>query len=175
MNVCNACISDTASVSTGENFNETVVTNCGGVDTQKRYFWLYNVQAKGPKGKQTSAFQLNESSSFLDPYVNHSCEESAHSDLSARGRRTRGSDIDANPRRLLQIGAEIHRLSAVVNRSPEATEAMLSPREKNKYASRICRLKRKAQHEANKIKLQGLDMEHSECKLFDYGNTLAML
>jgi len=33
-------------------------------------------------------------------------------------------------------------------------------REKNKYASRICRLKKKAQHEANKIKLYGLEQEH---------------
>jgi hypothetical protein len=36
-------------------------------------------------------------------------------------------------------------------------------REKNKIASRACRLKKKAQHEANKIKLFGLNEEHSEC------------
>ena len=36
-------------------------------------------------------------------------------------------------------------------------------REKNKIASRACRLKKKAQHEANKIKLFGLNDEHSEC------------
>ncbi len=35
-------------------------------------------------------------------------------------------------------------------------------REKNKIASRACRLKKKAQHEANKIKLSGLNEEHSE-------------
>jgi hypothetical protein len=35
-------------------------------------------------------------------------------------------------------------------------------REKNKIASRACRLKKKAQHEANKIKLFGLNEEHSE-------------
>ena len=34
-------------------------------------------------------------------------------------------------------------------------------REKNKIASRACRLKKKAQHEANKIKLFGLNDEHS--------------
>jgi hypothetical protein len=92
----------------------------------------------------------------------YSFEDPANIDVTARGRRGKGSDIDANPRRLLQIGAEIHRLSSVVNRLPNTAEASLSPREKNKYASRICRLKRKAQHEANKIKLQGLDSEHSE-------------
>jgi len=35
-------------------------------------------------------------------------------------------------------------------------------REKNKIASRACRLKKKAQHEANKIKLHGLNEEHKE-------------
>lgn len=35
-------------------------------------------------------------------------------------------------------------------------------KEKNKLASRACRLKKKAQHEANKIKLTGLEAEHSE-------------
>ena len=38
-----------------------------------------------------------------------------------------------------------------------------SRKEKNKLASRACRLKKKAQHEANKIKLCGLEDEHSEC------------
>jgi len=35
-------------------------------------------------------------------------------------------------------------------------------REKNKIASRACRLKKKAQHEANKLKLYGLNQEHSK-------------
>jgi CREB3 regulatory factor len=159
-------LSDSAMASTGENLNDAVLASCSGVDAQKRYFWLYNVQAKGPKGRQTSTLQLPDTSGFIDPHVLHSLDDPTHSDVSARGRRTRGSDIDANPRRLLQIGAEIHRLSSVVNQSPAAAEASLSPREKNKYASRICRLKRKAQHEANKIKLQGLDKEHRECERF---------
>lgn len=39
-------------------------------------------------------------------------------------------------------------------------------KEKNKLASRACRLKKKAQHEANKIKLQGLEAEHSKFFVF---------
>jgi len=35
-----------------------------------------------------------------------------------------------------------------------------SRKEKNKLASRACRLKKKAQHEANKIQLSGLGEEH---------------
>uniref|UniRef100_A0A1S4KVX7 BZIP domain-containing protein n=1 Tax=Ixodes scapularis TaxID=6945 RepID=A0A1S4KVX7_IXOSC len=37
-----------------------------------------------------------------------------------------------------------------------------SRKEKNKLASRACRLKKKAQHEANKLKLYGLQQEHSK-------------
>ena len=39
-----------------------------------------------------------------------------------------------------------------------------SRKEKNKLASRACRLKKKAQHEANKIKLCGLEDEHSKSR-----------
>lgn len=38
-------------------------------------------------------------------------------------------------------------------------------KEKNKLASRACRLKKKAQHEANKLKLYGLQQEHSEFEI----------
>jgi CREB3 regulatory factor len=149
---------------TVDSSSESCASSCTNVDIQKRYFWLYNVQAKGPKGRQPTTCQAWEGSSAQDPHVLHSFEDTVHFDVAARGRRGRGSDIDANPRRLLQIGAEIHRLNSVVNRLPNAADTSLSPREKNKYASRICRLKRKAQHEANKIKLQGLDSEHSESR-----------
>merc|ERR1711892_84055 len=37
-----------------------------------------------------------------------------------------------------------------------------SRKEKNKLASRACRLKKKAQHEANKLKLHGLEEEHND-------------
>ena len=40
-----------------------------------------------------------------------------------------------------------------------------SRKEKNKLASRACRLKKKAQHEANKLKCDGLLKEHRKCKL----------
>ena len=41
-----------------------------------------------------------------------------------------------------------------------------SRKEKNKLASRACRLKKKAQHEANKLKCDGLLKEHRKCKVF---------
>ncbi|KAG5863416.1 hypothetical protein JTB14_012157 [Gonioctena quinquepunctata] len=47
-----------------------------------------------------------------------------------------------------------------------------SRKEKNKLASRACRLKKKAQHEANKIKLNGLEYEHNICNFSVIGSPL---
>ena len=136
-----------------------------GFEAQKRYFWLYNVQSKGPKCQPPTAQFLAASS---DPHILscvHDPVTGARSrttmKYSAQQRDRSATDVDANPRRLLQIGNELRRLTAIVNATgSSAADFSLSPREKNKYASRICRLKRKAQHEANKIKLQGLEQEH---------------
>ena len=50
-----------------------------------------------------------------------------------------------------------------------------SRKDKNKLASRACRLKKKAQHEANKIKLSGLEDEHSKHHKFASLPTLLTL
>ena len=52
-------------------------------------------------------------------------------------------------------------LSSSVDTQTMSKEKVNLKREKNKIASRACRLKKKAQHEANKIKLFGLNEEHS--------------
>jgi len=134
-------------------------------EAQKQYFWLYNVQSKGPKCQPAVGQFLTASS---DPHVlSHvydpvtdvsSCTSPKHC---GRQRDQSATDTVANPRLLLQIGSELQRLTAVINAPPTA-DISLSARDKNKFASRICRLKRKAQHEANKIKLHGLEQEH--CK-----------
>lgn len=64
------------------------------------------------------------------------------------------------------IGKELDKLGRVINDMTPVSELPFNVRpktrkEKNKLASRACRLKKKAQHEANKIKLQGLEAEHS--------------
>jgi hypothetical protein len=51
--------------------------------------------------------------------------------------------------------------SAYSNIDTNNHEKVNLKREKNKIASRACRLKKKAQHEANKLKLYGLNQEHS--------------
>lgn len=73
----------------------------------------------------------------------------------------------ANPRKLLLIGLELKKLSKIINDLTPVAEVPMnnksnSRKEKNKLASRACRLKKKAQHEANKIKLNGLSVEYKK-------------
>jgi len=63
------------------------------------------------------------------------------------------------------IGLELKKLSKIINDLTPVTDVPVTAKnktrkEKNKLASRACRLKKKAQHEANKIKLFGLNQEH---------------
>lgn len=74
-----------------------------------------------------------------------------------------------NARKLHNIGKELDKLSRTINDMTPVSELPFNVRpksrkEKNKLASRACRLKKKAQHEANKIKLFGLEIEHSKSK-----------
>lgn len=65
------------------------------------------------------------------------------------------------------IGKELDQLSRVINDMTPVSEMPFGARcksrkEKNKLASRACRLKKKAQHEANKVKCDGLLEEHRD-------------
>merc|ERR1711902_397474 len=87
--------------------------------------------------------------------------------MGGKARRGDGNDLTANPRKLAAIGKELEQLSRVINDMTPVSEMPFGARcksrkEKNKLASRACRLKKKAQHEANKIKLCGLEDEHNE-------------
>jgi hypothetical protein len=82
-----------------------------------------------------------------------------------KSRRSEYDDLTPNPKKLLLIGNELHKLNKVISNMmpvsslpPNARNR--SRKEKNKLASRACRLKKKAQHEANKVKLYGLEKEH---------------
>lgn len=73
-----------------------------------------------------------------------------------------------NPTKLYHIGQELRELNKVINDLTPVSDLPFNARsksrkEKNKLASRACRLKKKAQHEANKLKLYGLEQEHSKC------------
>lgn len=138
---------------------------------KERFFWQYNVQAKGPKGKRL-VFQ----SKLEDPHVLNEVTDPVFSpNCSVRGikvfkhsgkaRKGDGNDLTPNPRKLHSIGRELDKLSRTINDMTPVSELPFNVRpksrkEKNKLASRACRLKKKAQHEANKIKLHGLEIEH---------------
>ncbi|GCB67047.1 hypothetical protein scyTo_0010190 [Scyliorhinus torazame] len=85
--------------------------------------------------------------------------------LVKKSRRTDVEDLTPNPRKLLQIGNELRKLNKVISDLTPVSELPLTARprsrkEKNKLASRACRLKKKAQYEANKVKLWGLNTEY---------------
>lgn len=137
---------------------------------KKRYFWQYNVQAKGPKGPR-----LSMARDSADPHVLHDVTDPVFSPEchlegvkhAGKARRGDGNDLTPNPRKLYNIGLELRKLGRVINDLTPVSELPFNARhksrkEKNKLASRACRLKKKAQHEANKLKLYGLQQEHSK-------------
>ncbi|GAB0093069.1 Protein CREBRF homolog [Sergentomyia squamirostris] len=135
---------------------------------KERFFWQYNVQAKGPKGQR-----LVIKTQIEDPHVLNEATDPVFSpNCSVRGikhsgkaRKGDGNDLTPNPRKLNNIGKELDKLGRIINDMTPVSELPFNVRpktrkEKNKLASRACRLKKKAQHEANKIKLYGLEQEH---------------
>ncbi|KAJ2951108.1 hypothetical protein O0L34_g5493 [Tuta absoluta] len=135
---------------------------------KERYFWQYNVQAKGPKGQRLVLKKASEDphvlNSVTDPVFSPSCSVRGIKH-SGKARKGDGNDLTPNARKLHLIGKELDNLSKVINDMIPVSELPFNIRpktrkEKNKLASRACRLKKKAQHEANKLKLYGLQTEH---------------
>lgn len=141
----------------------------------RQYFWQYNLQSKGPKGARVSFEQLEQD----DPHVVKDFEDPVFDPVASKNvagttirhggkaRRGDGTDVSPNPKKLYQIGQQINKLNKQIDSFIPLSEMPVSSRnkskkEKNKLASRACRLKKKAQHEAYKIKLHGLDMEHKQ-------------
>jgi hypothetical protein len=141
-----------------------------GSGRKERFFWQYNVQAKGPKGQKLALdtrihdpHQLND---IIDPVFSDNVQVHGIKH-SGKARRGDGNDLTANPAKLAKIGKELEKLGKDINSMTPVSEVPFptrtkSRKEKNKLASRACRLKKKAQHEANKIKLCGLEDEHNE-------------
>uniref|UniRef100_A0A0B7BD01 BZIP domain-containing protein n=1 Tax=Arion vulgaris TaxID=1028688 RepID=A0A0B7BD01_9EUPU len=139
---------------------------------QKQYFWQYNVQSKGPKGTRLKLSVESPS----DPHVLNDFEDPVFDECNTaiagirhggKARKGDGNEISPNPRKLVMIGHQLLRLNRQINACQLGSDVPVAKRnesrkEKNKLASRACRLKKKAQHEANKIKLYGLEKEHSQ-------------
>ncbi|XP_054716926.1 CREB3 regulatory factor-like [Uloborus diversus] len=131
-----------------------------------RYFWQYNLQSRGAKTQNILPKDKSDPHQLHDPFDPVFSEECAlpvkHS---GKARRGDGNDLTPNPCKLFNIGLELKKLNRLIyniNPSEHGNGKPLSRKEKNKLASRVCRLKKKAQHEANKIKLYGLQQEHKK-------------
>jgi len=151
-----------------ENRGEIRAGSSAGMSKKERFFWQYNVQAKGPKGQK-----INLTPETVDPHVLNKVQDPVFSPYcsvdgikhSGKARRGDGNDLTPNPRKLHNIGRELDKLNRLINDMTPVSELPMAVRpksrkEKNKLASRACRLKKKAQHEANKVKLYGLEQEH---------------
>ncbi|XP_078268923.1 CREB3 regulatory factor-like [Rhinoraja longicauda] len=143
-----------------------VASETGGRRLKRRYFWEYSDSHTTPS-KQERILQPSKWDSSTLP-SNVYLRENGVGQGRRMGKKSRRTDVDdltPNPRKLLYIGDELKKLNKVIEELRPVSELPLNVRprsrkEKNKLASRACRLKKKAQHEANKIKLWGLNIEH---------------
>ncbi|XP_060692729.1 CREB3 regulatory factor isoform X1 [Hemiscyllium ocellatum] len=133
--------------------------------SKRRYFWEYSEQLMPPP-KQDRMLKPSEWDRDTLPsnmYQKNGLHHGKY--LVKKSRRTDVEDLTPNPRKLLQIGNELRKLNKVISDLTPVSELPLTARprsrkEKNKLASRACRLKKKAQYEANKVKLWGLNTEY---------------
>ncbi|CAF0783842.1 unnamed protein product [Didymodactylos carnosus] len=154
---------------------------------QSSLFWQYNVQAKGPKTKRVLYLKERDPHlyrEFSDPVYQIKLTQTKGHTLN-KLRKGDGNDVTPNPMKLYQLGKQIQDLSSsgtipstsglpclngiflldhnIIDTSAitaQANDSLEVKKEKNKIASRACRLRKKAQHEANKLKLHGLNEEH---------------
>ena len=135
----------------------------------KPYFWQYNAQSRGPKAQRLCSSVTIEDShivpDFTDPvFRNDFPYQLSHS---GKARQGDGNDPRPDPQKLLAIGSRIWRLETEfksISAEPAGSFSRRSStnQRKNQLASKICRLKKKALHAANKIKLDGLKQEHGK-------------
>ncbi|XP_069139972.1 CREB3 regulatory factor-like isoform X1 [Argopecten irradians] len=140
-----------------------------------QYFWQYNIQSKGPKGTRMN-FDLEPKNphvlqDFEDPVFDLEkgrklglCKSIRHG---GKARKGDGNNVEPNPKKLGAIGLQLKKINKQINAFAPLCDMPVSTRnkskkEKNKLASRACRLKKKAQHEAYKVKLFGLELEHKQ-------------
>ncbi|KAM9333080.1 CREB3 regulatory factor [Pholidichthys leucotaenia] len=131
---------------------------------KRRYFWEYSEQLT--PSKQERMLKPSEWDRHTLPSNLYQKNGPLHGKyMLKKSRRTDVEDLTPNPRKLLQIGTELRKLNKVISDLTPVSELPVTARprsrkEKNKLASRACRLKKKAQYEANKVKLWGLSTEY---------------
>ncbi|KAL2094611.1 hypothetical protein ACEWY4_009330 [Coilia grayii] len=131
---------------------------------KRRYFWEYSEQLTPSKQERMlKPSEWDRDTLPSNMYQKNGLHQGKYT--LKKSRRTDVEDLTPNPRKLLQIGNELRKLNKVISDLTPVSELPLTARprsrkEKNKLASRACRLKKKAQYEANKVKLWGLGTEY---------------
>ncbi|XP_020662476.1 CREB3 regulatory factor isoform X2 [Pogona vitticeps] len=131
---------------------------------KRRYFWEYSEQlTPSQQERMLRPSEWNRDTLPSNMYQKNGLHHGKYA--VKKSRRTDVEDLTPNPRKLLQIGNELRKLNKVISDLTPVSELPLTARprsrkEKNKLASRACRLKKKAQYEANKVKLWGLNTEY---------------
>uniref|UniRef100_A0AAQ4PM61 BZIP domain-containing protein n=2 Tax=Gasterosteus aculeatus aculeatus TaxID=481459 RepID=A0AAQ4PM61_GASAC len=132
--------------------------------SKRRCFWEYR-RARQSATKKKHGGDVHWSLSWSSSTLPSTLYRREGKKGRRKARKTDASDLTPNPVKLRSIGEQLQKLNAAidgmgpVNDLPAPARAR-SRKEKNKLASRACRLKKKAQHEANKIKLWGLNQEY---------------
>ncbi|CAF1082962.1 unnamed protein product [Adineta steineri] len=155
--------------------DETTVstsTKPSGAHPSSSLFWQYNVQSKGPKTKRILYLKERDPHlhrEFSDPVYQIKLTQTKGQTFN-KLRKGDGNDVTPNPMKLYELGKQIRDLSnnsssvyhGIYHADPHTNnnDTAEVKKEKNKIASRACRLRKKAQHEANKVKLHGLNEEH---------------
>uniref|UniRef100_F7GXG8 CREB3 regulatory factor n=1 Tax=Callithrix jacchus TaxID=9483 RepID=F7GXG8_CALJA len=131
---------------------------------KRRYFWEYSEQlTPSQQERMLRPSEWNRDTLPSNMYQKNGLHHGKYA--VKKSRRTDVEDLTPNPKKLLQIGSELRKLNKVISDLTPVSELPLTARprsrkEKNKLASRACRLKKKAQYEANKVKLWGLNTEY---------------
>ncbi|XP_040271624.1 CREB3 regulatory factor [Bufo bufo] len=161
-------ISDTFSEQGYENDSVDDLKGITAVSSRKRgkrrYFWEYSEQVL--PSQQEGILRPSEWNRETLPSNMYQKNGLHHGKYTVKkSRRTDVEDLTPNPKKLVQIGGELRKLNKVISDLTPVSELPVTARprsrkEKNKLASRACRLKKKAQYEANKVKLWGLNTEY---------------
>ncbi|XP_028317340.1 CREB3 regulatory factor-like [Gouania willdenowi] len=142
----------------------TPVKPQGERPSKRRCFWEYR-RARESSSKKKLGGDVRWSLSWSSSTLPSTLYRREGKKGRRKARKTDASDLTPNPQKLHNIGEQLQKLNTAidgmgpVNDLPAVARAR-SRKEKNKLASRACRLKKKAQHEANKIKLWGLNQEY---------------
>ncbi|KAK0152489.1 CREB3 regulatory factor [Merluccius polli] len=157
-------VEDSSSSESECEVEELAVKPAGERPQKRRCFWEYR-RARESAAKKRLAGEMRWSLSWSSSTLPSTLYRREGKKGRRKARKTDASDLTPNPQKLHSIGEQLQKLNAAidgmgpVNDLPAVARAR-SRKEKNKLASRACRLKKKAQHEANKIKLWGLNQEY---------------